>query len=455
MQIHLTDLDALLLTVRQPLSRSYIQEAIQAYRAGSYKAAIVAVYVAVTFDIINKVRELSESDDKKAIAFIKTFDANVQSNNTIKLLEIEGQLLETAEVGFEFIDPITRRHFDRLKQDRNICAHPAFTADGQLFMPEPELVRLYIVEAVRNLLSQRPLQGRAIIDQFDREFRSTSFPSSPAEITRFVKGRYLENSRSGAHTSLAAVFAKALLKATPAGWAPKLPLLLSALQAVKDTDASAWSTSILPSLITLVEDADDDHLPNAYGLIARFKDLRDAIPNTALTRLQSFIENLHPVETDVRAFEAATIAEFEGAATAKLEVADYATQVAVFSRFPVAAYWPIALGKLRAAGSFRGAEALFSGCISPFGATADPVKMVDLFQVVAANKQIFYASGVPAALELFVASVGQRHPLHIDHILPFIVELSKDQLREVYERVLIVFANSGVVIPPPPPEQKQ
>lgn len=52
----LTDLDALILTVRNPLSRGYIDEAVRAYRAGSYKAAIVSLWVAVTFDIISKVR---------------------------------------------------------------------------------------------------------------------------------------------------------------------------------------------------------------------------------------------------------------------------------------------------------------------------------------------------------------------------------------------------------------
>ncbi|MDP9874060.1 hypothetical protein [Agrobacterium tumefaciens] len=452
MQLHLTDLDALTLTVRQPLSRSYIQEAIQAYRSGSYKAAIVAVYVAVTFDIISKIRELGEGGDAKALAFVATFDANVRENNTKKLLEIEGKLLDTAEAEFEFLDPITKRHFDRLKQDRNLCAHPAFTADGQLFMPEPELVRLYIVEAVRNLLSQRPIQGRAIINQFDQEFKSASFPTNAEEIVRFVRGRYLENSRIGVHTSLAAVFAKALLKTAPEGWSSKLHLLPLALQAVKDTDASVWSSTTLPLITRLIDEASDETLPNSFGILARFKDVRDTLSQQTWTRLHTFVENCQLDENDVRVFGAAVIPEFAAKAAARLAKADLSTQVAVFSRFPLPVYWPIALAKLRSAGSFRGAEALFSGCISPFVQTADPPKTVELFETVVANNQILYAAGIPSGLELFVSHAAQKHPLHFDHLEVFLSAITKHEVRGMYECVL---GASGVVVPPPPPQNNE
>ena len=50
--IRLTDLDELALSVREIKAKSYITEAIDAYRGGAYRAAIVSTWIAVTFDII-------------------------------------------------------------------------------------------------------------------------------------------------------------------------------------------------------------------------------------------------------------------------------------------------------------------------------------------------------------------------------------------------------------------
>jgi hypothetical protein len=62
----LTDLDELAQATRDPVSRAYVQEAIDAYRAGAYRTTIVAVWIAVIVDIIDKLRELALSGDANA-----------------------------------------------------------------------------------------------------------------------------------------------------------------------------------------------------------------------------------------------------------------------------------------------------------------------------------------------------------------------------------------------------
>ncbi len=57
--LRLTDLDELVLTVRDKVSLSYILEAVNTYRAGAYRAAIVSTWIAVSYDIIAKIRELN------------------------------------------------------------------------------------------------------------------------------------------------------------------------------------------------------------------------------------------------------------------------------------------------------------------------------------------------------------------------------------------------------------
>ena len=58
MQNHLTDLDELLENVRDSRARDYISEAIRTYRAGAYRSAIIATWVAVCIDLIDKIRKL-------------------------------------------------------------------------------------------------------------------------------------------------------------------------------------------------------------------------------------------------------------------------------------------------------------------------------------------------------------------------------------------------------------
>lgn len=58
-EVRLTDLDELALKVRDRMVRSYILEAIDAYRGGAYRSSIIATWIAVTFDIISKIRELA------------------------------------------------------------------------------------------------------------------------------------------------------------------------------------------------------------------------------------------------------------------------------------------------------------------------------------------------------------------------------------------------------------
>jgi len=450
MDSRLTDLDALALTVRNPLTKDYIDEAVKAYRAGSYKAAIVAIWVAVTFDVIAKVRELAGQGDGQAMAFVNAWDTNVAANNIDKLLTMERDLLGKAETDFGFIDSIARRHFERLQADRHLCAHPAFTSEGELFSPDPELVRLYLVEAIRNLLSQRPVQGRTLLTLFDTEFKSLAFPTQPIAITRFVRERYLMHARRGAVAAMATVLGKAMLRAAPPGWEPKIGLLPHALQAVREVDRDMWTNTVVPALVDLIDSADDQHIPNSYALIAKFAELHAALPGPTLEKLSAYLENLVPVEGDVRAFDAVGLPRFKDLMVAKFTDSDEAVQGAVLTRLAVPAFWPAALAKFSGAGSYRGAEAWFERYVAPFQDTATLAQMDEVFAVVGANGQIYHAADVPFQLSDFVGRVGRRAPLTASN-LAALVAITDDgpRNRRVHFRpVFEIFENAGLVPPP-------
>lgn len=54
----LQDLDELVLKCRDERARAYIREAVLCFKAGAYRSAIVATWIAVAFDVIDKIPEL-------------------------------------------------------------------------------------------------------------------------------------------------------------------------------------------------------------------------------------------------------------------------------------------------------------------------------------------------------------------------------------------------------------
>ena len=63
----LADIEALLLRCRSEQSKEYVSEAVLCYRSGAYRAAIVGTWIAVVFDLMDKIRELALSGDGAAV----------------------------------------------------------------------------------------------------------------------------------------------------------------------------------------------------------------------------------------------------------------------------------------------------------------------------------------------------------------------------------------------------
>ena len=439
MDSRLTDLDALCLEVRDPLSRSYIDEAVTAYRAGSYKAAIVATYIAVTFDIIAKIRELADAGEAAAATFVSTLDANVASSNISKLLEIEGDLLVKAEATFQFIDPISRRHFERLKEDRNLCAHPAFTTDGPLFAPEPELVRLYIVEAIRNLLALRPVTGKTILSLFDSDFKGNAFPTAAGEVTEYVKARHLANSKPSVHVNLGVILLKAFLKEVPVGWSQNFGLIPAVLQAIHDASSEIWAARVRQQAVGLIEQSPDDMLANAFYLLERFPDLCASLSDIARTRLRALVERHEPTSGDVRPYMAVASPEFQSLAVTKFSAASREMKVRVITYLAHRAFFPTVCRILSEAGSYRSAETTFSNMVTHFVNVVGPSDLMLLLSAVASNRQAYEAVGIQFTLASFVEGVKRRHDLRPTDAADFAAAVEAKGVAANYAVVLELF----------------
>ena len=114
----------------------------------------------------------------------------------IKVLQgIENDLLNEALNSFEFITPQEHTDLDRLKQDRNQCAHPAFVTDLVLFQPSPELVRAHIAHAIHHLLAHPPTQGKNALARLKSDLMQPSFPTDQKAVNEFMEMRYFNHAR--------------------------------------------------------------------------------------------------------------------------------------------------------------------------------------------------------------------------------------------------------------------
>src|SRR5690606_5939373 len=85
----LVDLDELILRCRDEKAKTYITEAVASYRAGAYRSAIVGSWIAVCFDIIEKLRELALAGDKEAEKQIADLETTRRLGDITRALKFE------------------------------------------------------------------------------------------------------------------------------------------------------------------------------------------------------------------------------------------------------------------------------------------------------------------------------------------------------------------------------
>jgi hypothetical protein len=393
----LTDIDALLLTVRDQQTKNHLAEAVLAYRVGAYRLAIVGTWIAVAYDIVAKIRELAASDrDPQAIAFIDDLDRRVETNDVAKLLDIERGLVDTASSKFRFLDPVDANFVKRLQEDRHLCAHPATAKNNELFRPLPEAVRAHIVQSVESLLSAPPVSGKALIDAFVADVDSNAFPRGAERAADYVQRRYLARMRPSAKRNLAVVLMKSVIGGNVPELASHEESVFDALTAIDRDDPQTFSAEIVPLAAGLLDRADEDRLVRGLALLRRFPSIATHLPRTTMDRIHALAS---APGSDVGAFTAFGVVseEVDSALLArfpKLE-AQQMTTVLVTLRDPriVSAV----VQAVREADSFRAAESRLANVtrVAEMMNANDFAQFVD---AVAANPQVTNANGTPPVL---------------------------------------------------------
>ena len=283
----LRDLEELVLRVRNDTPREYIREAVNAYQGGAIRSSVISTWIAVVFDIIEKMRELELTGDAQAQQHLKVFERAHQSGDISAALQFERSILDIARTRFEFISQQEYEDLSRLQVDRNRCAHPTMASDG-VYGPSSELARYHIRSAVETLLQHPPVQGKKALDRLVAEVESPYFPLHPDK----AKQAFLHGPLQRPKTSLVANFLKILLKGL-LEIRPNVPQWLrhySAWKAVQAIHGAAYEQLVRANLSEYIRQR-GDALAGAAALVARDPALLDLVAPDVQEKLRTFVRS--------------------------------------------------------------------------------------------------------------------------------------------------------------------
>lgn len=292
----LEDLDELILRCRDDKARLYIGEAISSYKSGAFRSSIVACWVAVCFDVIEKLRELTLAGDKEAEKYVQDIDLTRREGDIARALKFERELLSIAKEKFELISPLEFIDLERLQADRNRCAHPSLTADDQAYAPSAELARLHIHSAVTHLLQYPPAQGKYALDRLLQDVESEYFPTTVGRaIAAFAIGP-LKRPRDSLVRNFVLVLTKELLKEKENH--KRRRRLKAALVAVAQLHPANFASVLSSRLSSLFRAIPDDSLSFLTYFLRDVEDTWQYLEIDVVQRIENYVLNLPSQDYD-------------------------------------------------------------------------------------------------------------------------------------------------------------
>lgn len=207
----LADLEELVLKCDSPRSRVYIEEALACYESGAYRACIVTTWIALVFDIHEKLQQLALGGDKAAQLVLDAFSKARQEENFQTALRLERELLDDCKSKFELITALEYQDLKRLLDDRHRCAHPSMNTDDDPYKPSPELARAHLRNAVSYVLQHPPTQGKTAFEKVMRDIQSSLFPVDAIRAATSLRAGPIGRPRAALVRNIVIVLMKSLL----------------------------------------------------------------------------------------------------------------------------------------------------------------------------------------------------------------------------------------------------
>jgi hypothetical protein len=453
MTMTLTDLDDLALTVRDRNSRSYIAEAITAYRAGALRSAIISTWIAVAYDLYAKIRELAAQGDADAKAFVKELDAAIDQNSrgedgaVPRLQKIENSLLDKAQEDFEFLSRQEHTDLKRLKEDRNLCAHPAFTKQEELFQPSPEQVRTHITHAITHLLQHPPVQGKNALARLKQDLLQASFPQDDAAVSAFMRSKYFTHIKDSLLDNFITVFLKILIKGVEPDLKGRETSVLRCLAAAREYSPARYEAKMAEQLPRLAEDLEDPKLRRVIRLFGMEPRCWRWLSRALHMRFQTIVKAFRYAEDGSRdyIFEGLVIDELRPLLLDALGRLEQHEQIAIIARRPHPEFADAAIAIYRSAGGWREAESLAKNLILPLADCYTAEHIGRIVEAILANSQIREANDSPQLVAELFQKTARIHPAAIVHW----EELAQGLLdnRKTYSALTEAMREAGMTLP--------
>jgi hypothetical protein len=179
------DLEEQVTRVWNPDIRPQVDEAFRCYSTGAARACITLTWVAVCTDLIEKIGRLAEDGEGEAVRLADKVESARGSSGpqAVKAMqETERAILDVA-AALDLVDGVEKRDLERLREDRNLCAHPSLRPPGELYEPSIQYARTHLAVALQALLVHPPAQERKVISRFCSYIADPSFTASPEYLT--------------------------------------------------------------------------------------------------------------------------------------------------------------------------------------------------------------------------------------------------------------------------------
>ena len=396
----LSDIDSLMLTVRDRESQRLIAEAVTAYRAGSLRSALVSTWISVTYDLISKTRELSSQGEAAPRAFVNELDKAVAQRDLRKMQLIENQILVKANTELQLLAPHEYNALVRIQKDRHLCAHPAFILEDELYQPTPEQVRVHIVHAIRYLLAHAPLQGKSAIDRFGTDILGSSFPVTAEDIGTFVRARYLDRAKDVLVVNLIKTILSIPFGTDREKFIGRMSTLALTLREISRSKAAIYD-DIMPAFVSRkFAQVHENVLLSICVFLEMDRRIWEWLEEADRTRIRRLVETADAETLKIHAvFDAFSIDSLRDSLTQRFEDLDAMARFNIISSHPRKEFVAPGIRLYSQAGSFRDAEQLGYSVLLPLSTLfgADDIKAT--LEAVSGNGQIWNAAGTPNILE--------------------------------------------------------
>jgi hypothetical protein len=287
---HLYNLDELILECRDKKARNYIEEAVACYNSGAFRASIVATWIAVAYDLLGKIRELSLTGDQEAERQADQFEKACQSGDVSAALRIEKDLLSLAQEKFELISLVEFTDLRRLQDDRNRCAHPSMISTEESYNPSAELARYHICNAVESLLKHQPVQGKSALSRLIKEVDSEYFPNTTEDaISHFSHGP-LSKPRKSLVRNFIIILLKKMIYSDLSY--KEIARYGSALNATRSLHREITETTCREKISDFIRSLGDENLNRMILFLRHVNDIWPLVEKDIQDRIKRFVQNM-------------------------------------------------------------------------------------------------------------------------------------------------------------------